>query len=57
MTLAIHLVGGAVRRCWVARVRNMVVAVLLQLLNATGWSLVLARDLSAGLVTDGRELD
>ena len=57
MTLAIHLVGSAVGRCWVARVRNVVIAVLLQLLHAAGWSLVLARDLSAWLVADGRELD
>jgi hypothetical protein len=35
----------------------MVVTVLLQLLDTTRWSLVLARDLSAGLVADRRELD
>ena len=57
MTLAIHLVWCAIWRCWIARVRDVVVAVLLQLLNAAGWSLVLARDLSAGLVADRRELD
>ncbi len=35
----------------------MVVAVLLQLLNTTGWGLVLARHLSARLIADGRKLD
>ena len=57
MTLAIHLVWCAIWRCWVARVRNVVVPVFLQLLNTAGWSLILARNLSTGLVADGRELD
>lgn len=57
MTLTVHLVGSAVRRSWVARILKMVVAVLLQLLHTTRRGLVLARDLRAGLVADGRELD
>lgn len=35
----------------------MVAAILLELLDAAGRGLVLARDLIAGLVADGRELD
>jgi len=57
MTLAIHLVWSAIWRSRVARVRDMIVAVLLQLLNTAGWSLILARDLGTRLVADRRELD
>jgi hypothetical protein len=57
MTLAIHLVWSAVRRSRVAGVRDMIVAVLLQLLNTAGWGLVLARNLSARLVADRWQLD
>jgi hypothetical protein len=57
MTLTVHLVRSAIRRSWVARVLNVVVAVLLELLNTARGSLVLTRDLGAGLVAYGRELD
>jgi hypothetical protein len=57
MTLAIHLVWCAIWRSWVARVRDMIVAVLLQLLYTAGWSLVLTGDLGTGLVADRRELN
>lgn len=56
MTLAIHLVWSAIWRSWVARILNMV-AVLLQLLDATGRCLVLTRDLRSGLVTNRWELN
>jgi hypothetical protein len=35
----------------------VIIAVLLQLLDTTRWSLVLARNLGAGLVADGRQLN
>lgn len=58
MTLVIHLVWGTIWRCWVARVLKMIVAAIsLELLNVARWSLVLAWDLSTGLVTNGWELD
>lgn len=56
MTLAIHLAWGPVGRSWVSGV-HVAVAVLLELLDATRWSLVLARNLRARLVTDRWELD
>lgn len=56
MTLAIHLVWGPVRRSWVSGV-HMAVAVFLELLDAAGWGLILARNLRARLVTDRRKLD
>lgn len=57
MTLTVHLVWSTIRRSWVARVLKVVVAVLLELLNAGGGSLILTWDLSAGLVADGRQLN
>ena len=57
MTLTVHLVRSTIRRSWVARVLNVVVAVLLELLNTARGSLVLTRNLGAGLVADGRELN
>ena len=57
MTLTVHLVWSTIRRSWVARVLDVVVAVLLELLNTARGSLILARDLGAGLVADGRELN
>ena len=57
MTLTVHLVWSAIRRSWIARILNMVVAVLLQLLNTARGSLVLTRNLSARLVADGWELN
>ncbi len=56
MTLVIHLVRSSVWGSRVARV-HVAVAVLLQLLNTTGWGLVLAGNLSTRLVADGRKLD
>lgn len=55
--MVIHLVWGTVWRRGVARVLKMVVAVLLQLLDTTRWCLVLTRDLSTRLITDGWQLD
>jgi len=57
ITLAVHLVWGAIWRRGVSRVLKMTVAVLLELLNAARGSLVLARDLCARLVADGWELN
>ena len=51
MTLAIHLAWGPVGRSWVSGV-HVAVAVLLELLDAAGWGLVLARNLRARLVTN-----
>ena len=57
ITLAIHLVWCAVWRRGVSRVLHVIVAVLLELLNASRGSLILARDLRARLVADGWELN
>jgi hypothetical protein len=57
ITLAIHLVWCAIWRRGVSRVLKVTVAVLLELLNASRGSLVLARDLRARLVADGWELN
>lgn len=57
ITLTVHLVGSTVRGSWIARILKVVAAVLLQLLDAAGRGLVLTRDLGAGLVADGRQLD
>ena len=57
MTLAIHLVWSAVRRGGVSRVLQMIIAVFLELLHAAGWSLVLPRHLSTGLIADRGQLD
>lgn len=54
--MAIHLARLSVWRGRVSRI-HVVLRVLLQLLNASGWSLVLAWDLSAWLVTDWWELN
>lgn len=55
--MTVHLVRGTIGRGGVARVLEVAVAILLELLDAAGGSLVLAGDLGAGLVADGRELD
>jgi len=57
MTLAIHLVGSTVWGCRIARVLKVVVAILLELLNATGRSLVLAWNLSTWLVANWGKLN
>lgn len=57
MTLAIHLVWCTVRRCRIARILKMAVAILLQLLDAPSRGLVLTRNLSARLVSDRWELN
>ena len=56
MTLAIHLAWGPVGRSWVSGV-HVAIAVLLELLDTTGWGLVLARNLSARLVSNRWKLD
>ena len=56
MTLAIHLAWGPVGRSWVSGV-HVAIAVLLELLDTTGWGLVLARNLRARLVADRWKLD
>lgn len=55
--MTVHLVRSAVRRRRVARVLQVAVAILLQLLHAASRSLILSGDLGAGLVADGRQLD
>ena len=58
MTLTVHLVWCAVGRCRIARILlHVVIAVLLQLLNAACRSLVLTWYLRARLVADWRQLD
>ena len=57
MTLTVHLVGRTIRRSWVARVLEVVVAVLLQLLNPARGGLILTGNLSARLVADRGELN
>jgi len=57
MTLTVHLVWRAVRRSRVARVLKMAIAIFLKLLDTTGGSLVLTRNLSARLVADWWELN
>ena len=56
MTLAIHLAWGPVGRSWVSGV-HVAIAVLLELLDAAGWGLVLARNFSARLVANRWKLD
>jgi hypothetical protein len=55
--LTVHLVGGTIWRGRVARVLEVAVAVLLELLHAASGSLVLPWDLGARLVADGGQLD
>ena len=55
--MAIHLVWSAIWRSWIAGVGDVIVAILLQLLNTAGWSLILARNLGTRLVANRRELD
>ena len=56
MTFAIHLASSCVGRSWVSGV-HVAIAVLLELLDTTGWGLVLARNLSARLVSNRWKLD
>lgn len=55
--MVIHLVRLTVWRGRVSRIDVVLLRVLLQLLNATGWCLVLAWDLGAWLVTDWWKLN
>lgn len=57
ITLTVHLIGGTIGRGRVALILEMAVAILLELLHTAGGGLVLAWDLGARLVADGRELD
>ena len=56
ITLVIHLARLSVWRGRVSRI-HVVLRVLLQLLNASGWSLVLVWNLGAGLITDWWKLN
>ena len=55
--MAIHLARLSVWRGRVSRIHVVWVGVLLQLLNTSGWSLVLAWNLSAWLITNRWKLD
>ena len=57
ITLAIHLVLSTVRRGRVARILQVAIAVILELLDTGGRGLVLSRNLGAGLIADGGQLD
>jgi hypothetical protein len=54
--LAIHLVWSSIRRRRISRI-HVAVAVLLQLLNTAGWSLVLTRNLRSRLIADWWQLN